>query len=67
MSDFLEGRIVKALSGFYYVREASGAITQCRARGIFRKERITPLVGDMVSFSSRAISSFLSCSRCKNF
>lgn len=51
MSDFFEGRIVKALSGFYYVREASGAITQCRARGIFRKERITPLVGDLVSFS----------------
>ncbi|MBQ4564751.1 MAG: ribosome small subunit-dependent GTPase A [Oscillospiraceae bacterium] len=51
MSDFLEGRIVKALSGFYYVREASGAITQCRARGIFRKERISPLVGDLVQFS----------------
>ena len=51
MSDFFEGRIVKALSGFYYVREESGAITQCRARGIFRKERISPLVGDLVSFS----------------
>ena len=51
MSDYYEGRIVKALSGFYYVREKSGAITQCRARGIFRKERISPLVGDLVSFS----------------
>lgn len=56
MSEFLEGRIVKALSGFYYVREASGAITQCRARGIFRKERISPLVGDLVQFSRQGKS-----------
>ena len=51
MSEFYQGRIVKALSGFYYVREDNGDLTQCRARGIFRKERITPLVGDLVCFS----------------
>lgn len=44
------GRIVKALSGFYYVRSGD-TVTECRARGIFRKEKITPLVGDEVEFS----------------
>ncbi len=47
-----EGRIVKALSGFYYVQSAGGEITQCRARGKFRKDGQSPLVGDMVEFSA---------------
>ena len=42
-----EGRIQKALSGFYYVDTGSGLLT-CRARGKFRKEGISPLVGDRV-------------------
>lgn len=42
-----EGRIKKALSGFYYV-ETDGEILQCRARGKFRKEGLSPLVGDWV-------------------
>ncbi len=45
------GRIVKALSGFYYVRTGDDRIVECRARGIFRKEKISPLVGDEVEFS----------------
>lgn len=45
------GRIVKALSGFYYVQLPDGKQVECRARGIFRKERITPLVGDEVTFT----------------
>ncbi|MDY5612153.1 ribosome small subunit-dependent GTPase A [Dysosmobacter sp.] len=43
----VEGRIQKALSGFYYVDTGSGLLT-CRARGKFRKEGISPLVGDRV-------------------
>jgi ribosome biogenesis GTPase len=46
----LEGRIVKALAGFYYV-EADSKIYQCRARGKFRKKDQKPLVGDFVTFS----------------
>ena len=42
-----EGRIVKALSGFYYVQTAE-ALLQCRARGKFRKDGLSPLVGDRV-------------------
>ena len=44
------GRIVKALSGFYYV-QAERDVIECRARGKFRKERLTPLVGDYVECS----------------
>ena len=42
-----EGRIQKALSGFYYV-ESGGEILTCRARGKFRKDGVSPLVGDRV-------------------
>lgn len=43
----LEGRIVKALSGYYYVK-ANGRLWQCRARGLFKKKQLSPLVGDWV-------------------
>ena len=43
-----EGRIQKALSGFYYVDTGTEILT-CRARGKFRKEGVSPLVGDRVS------------------
>jgi ribosome biogenesis GTPase len=46
----LKGIIVKALSGFYYVRTAEGLIT-CRARGLFRKTGESPLVGDRVTIA----------------
>ena len=42
-----EGRIQKALSGFYYVDTGAEVLT-CRARGKFRKEGLSPLVGDRV-------------------
>lgn len=39
------GRIEKALSGFYYVNTGA-RIVPCRARGKFRKDKLSPLVGD---------------------
>ncbi|MFS8629808.1 MAG: ribosome small subunit-dependent GTPase A, partial [Bacillales bacterium] len=45
-----EGRIVKALSGFYYVMTERKKINQCKGRGVFRKHKLTPLVGDYVVF-----------------
>ncbi|HAJ69625.1 MAG: ribosome small subunit-dependent GTPase A [Alkalibacterium gilvum] len=45
------GQIIKALSGFYYIKTAGGKTYQTRARGIFRKNKVTPLVGDYVEFS----------------
>lgn len=50
-----EGKIIKALSGFYYVldeSEDSDKVIQCRGRGIFRKNKITPLVGDYVVYQA---------------
>ncbi|WP_040204935.1 ribosome small subunit-dependent GTPase A [Neobacillus jeddahensis] len=46
-----EGKIVKALSGFYYVLE-NDKLIQCRGRGVFRKNKVTPLVGDEVVFQA---------------
>ncbi|TGB04888.1 ribosome small subunit-dependent GTPase A [Halobacillus salinus] len=45
------GKIIKALSGFYYVL-AEGEVYQCRGRGNFRKKKVTPLVGDIVEFKA---------------
>ena len=44
----MEGTIFKALSGFYYV-ECGGEVLTCRARGKFRLDKASPLVGDRVS------------------
>ncbi|WP_160040921.1 MULTISPECIES: ribosome small subunit-dependent GTPase A [Paenibacillus] len=54
-----EGVIVKALSGYYYVKplengmaaSGDGDAIQCRARGIFKKKGVTPLVGDHILYS----------------
>lgn len=46
----MEGIILKALSGFYYVHTPQGQYT-CRARGKFRHAGVTPLVGDRVHFT----------------
>jgi len=45
-----EGVITKALSGFYYVTSGEETI-ECRARGRFRRDGMSPLVGDIVGFS----------------
>ena len=44
----MEGRIVKALSGCYYV-DTGEAVIACRARGKFRHQGVSPLVGDLVT------------------
>lgn len=46
----LNGRITKGIGGFYYIDTSEG-IYECKARGIFRKKKITPLVGDVVDIS----------------
>lgn len=42
-----EYRIIKALRGFYYVQTEDGVV-ECRARGRFRRQDQSPLVGDFV-------------------
>ena len=44
-----KGLIIKALSGFYYVKSGDEVVS-CRARGKFRLDGVSPLVGDVVNF-----------------
>ncbi len=50
-SENLNGIIIKAVGGLYTVESPCG-LTECKARGIFRKKGITPLVGDNVIVSA---------------
>ena len=50
MSEKKTGRIIRSISGFYDVL-AEGRLVTCRARGILRKENITPLTGDLVEIT----------------
>lgn len=43
----MKGKIIKGIAGFYYVHTSAG-LTECKAKGIFRKDKIKPLVGDDV-------------------
>lgn len=45
----MKGRIIKGIAGFYYVRCGDGIIYECKAKGVFRKDKRKPLVGDEVS------------------
>ena len=47
----MQGKIVKGISGFYYVHVAETGIYECKAKGAFRKEKIKPLVGDDVTIA----------------
>ena len=44
----MKGKIVNGISGFYYVHVAETGIYECKAKGIFRNQKIKPLVGDDV-------------------
>lgn len=46
----LNGVILKGIGGFYYVKTAKG-IYECKARGVFRKLNLKPLIGDRVKIS----------------
>lgn len=53
-----EYRIIKALSGFYYVQTESGVV-ECRARGRLRRQDAAPLVGDFVRISRQGAKGVL--------
>ena len=44
----MTGKIVKGIAGFYYVHVVESGIYECKAKGIFRKNNVKPLVGDNV-------------------
>ena len=43
----MDGLIIKGVGGFYYV-DTGDKVYQCRARGLFKKQGLTPMVGDRV-------------------
>ncbi len=43
----MRGKIIRGVGGFYYVETEAGLL-ECKAKGIFRKQGIKPLVGDDV-------------------
>ncbi len=47
----MRGKIIRGVGGFYYVHAGDGEVYECRAKGIFRKEKIKPLVGDDVEIT----------------
>lgn len=46
----MQGKIIKGIAGFYYIY-ASESVYECKAKGIFRNQKVKPLVGDNVEFS----------------
>ena len=44
----MQGKIIKGIAGFYYVHVVESGLYECKAKGVFRKDKIKPLVGDMV-------------------
>ena len=47
----MQGRIIKGIAGFYYVYDVvESSVYECKAKGVFRKEKIKPLVGDLVEY-----------------
>ena len=47
----MQGKIVKGISGFYYVHVVESGIYECKAKGAFRNQKIKPLVGDNVEIA----------------
>ena len=47
----MQGKIIKGIAGFYYIYAEDGFLYECKARGILRQKKITPLVGDDVVIS----------------
>ena len=47
----MTGYITKGIGGFYYVKTSEGVV-ECKPRGIFRKQKITPVAGDVVTLET---------------
>lgn len=54
----MEGLILKAVGGLYTVESPSGVLS-CKARGIFRKQGISPCTGDRVTVEDDVITEIM--------
>lgn len=48
----MKGKIIKGIAGFYYVHTENQLVYECKAKGIFRNQKIKPLVGDNVEIDT---------------
>lgn len=48
MEQLVQGKIIRGIAGFYYVHVKGLGVYECKAKGIFRKDKTKPLVGDNV-------------------
>ena len=46
----MQGKIIKGIAGFYYIY-AGSQVYECKAKGIFRNQKVKPLVGDNVEIT----------------
>ena len=53
---YKDGLILKGIGGFYTVSTDDDCIYTCKARGRFRIDRVTPIVGDRVKFSAMILT-----------
>lgn len=47
----MQGKIIKGIAGFYYVYAEDDVLYECKARGVLRSRRVSPLVGDNVTLT----------------
>ena len=47
----MQGKIIRGIAGFYYVHVTGSGIYECKAKGVFRKNKEKPLVGDNVEIT----------------
>ena len=47
----MQGKIIKGIAGFYYIYAEDDNVYECKAKGIFRKDKFKPLVGDNVEIT----------------
>lgn len=57
-NDNQKGIIIKSIGGLYFVESLNG-IYECKARGVFRNQDLTPYVGDSVIFEGGVITELL--------
>ena len=55
----MQGKIIKGIAGFYYVHIPGKGVYECKAKGVFRNQKIKPLVGDNVEIKILNDNEFL--------
>ena len=40
----MRGKIIRGIAGFYYVQTVEYGVLECKAKGVFRKDNIKPMI-----------------------